>query len=171
MDQGWINPLTSSSPRISYADDTSFFPFSDPNHQVDYFCRLWTWATGFLSCAQLLMHAIAHGGCTDTERESALKVDSGKKIPCRTGESNLCQRRAGPMLKPAELHPIPIRTVLLCRTSSPGAYSVRVMGSPPQLLPQHGPRLPRLASGSVVGWAVLKNVLRGLGCCPTHTHT
>ena len=28
-------------------------------------------------------------GCTDTERESALKVDSGKKIPFCTGESNL----------------------------------------------------------------------------------
>ena len=28
-------------------------------------------------------------GCTDTVRESALKVDSGSKISCRTGESNL----------------------------------------------------------------------------------
>ena len=37
-------------------------------------------------------------GCTDTLRESALKVDSGRKIPCRTGESNLRQRRDGPML-------------------------------------------------------------------------
>ena len=36
---------------------------------------------------------------TDTLRESALKVDSGRKIPCRTWESNLRQRcRAGPML-------------------------------------------------------------------------
>ena len=43
---------------------------------------------GFLTCAQMLMHAIAHGGCTDTVRESALKVDSGRKIPCRTGDSN-----------------------------------------------------------------------------------
>ena len=32
-------------------------------------------------------------GCTDTERESALKADPGKKISCRTGESNLRQRR------------------------------------------------------------------------------
>ena len=37
-------------------------------------------------------------GCTDTVRESALRVDSGRKIPCRTGESNLRQRRAGPVL-------------------------------------------------------------------------
>ena len=30
------------------------------------------------------MHAIAHRGCTDTVRESALKADSGRKIPCRS---------------------------------------------------------------------------------------
>ena len=49
-------------------------------------------------CAQMLMHAIAHGGVRTHVRESALKVDSGRKIPCRTGESNLRQRCAGPML-------------------------------------------------------------------------
>ena len=37
-------------------------------------------------------------GCMDTERESALKVDSGKKIPCHTMELNLHQWHAGPML-------------------------------------------------------------------------
>ena len=37
-------------------------------------------------------------GCTDTVRESALKVDLGRKIPCRTGESNWRRQRAGPML-------------------------------------------------------------------------
>ena len=36
--------------------------------------------------------------CTNTVRESALKVDSWRKIPCRTEESNLRQRRAGPIL-------------------------------------------------------------------------
>ena len=55
-------------------------------------------------CAQLLMHALAHGGCTNTVRESALKVDSVRKILCRTGESNPLQRRAGPTLYP-ERHP------------------------------------------------------------------
>ena len=60
--------------------------------------RTLTWTTGSLSCTQMLMHAIAYGGCTDTERESALKADTGKKIPCRTGESNLRQRRDDPML-------------------------------------------------------------------------
>ena len=29
----------------------------------------------------MLLHAIAHGGSTDTVRESALEVDSGEKVP------------------------------------------------------------------------------------------
>ena len=38
-------------------------------------------------------------GCTDTVRESALQLaDSGRQIPCRTGESNLRRRHAGPTL-------------------------------------------------------------------------
>ena len=36
-------------------------------------------------------------GCTDTVRESALQVDSGRKISCRTGKLNLRRRRTGPM--------------------------------------------------------------------------
>ena len=35
---------------------------------------------GFLTHTQMLSHA--HRGCTNTVRESALKVDSGRKIPC-----------------------------------------------------------------------------------------
>ena len=46
----------------------------------------------------MLMHAIAHGDFTNAVRESAPKVDTIRKIPCRTGESNLPQRRAGPTL-------------------------------------------------------------------------
>ena len=42
-------------------------------------------------------------GCTATERESALKVGSGKKIPCCTRESGLRQQRDGLMLLPTEL--------------------------------------------------------------------
>ena len=34
----------------------------------------------------------------DTIRESALKADSERKIPRRTGESNLGQGHVGPML-------------------------------------------------------------------------
>ena len=54
----------------------------------------------------MLMHAIAHGGVR-TPRESALKVDSGRKIPRRTGESILCQRCAGPMLYQLNYTPTP----------------------------------------------------------------
>ena len=46
----------------------------------------------------MLMHAIAHEGVRTHVKESALKVDSNRKIPCRTGESNLRQRRDGPTL-------------------------------------------------------------------------
>ena len=60
-----------------------------PNSDMDY--RIFTVRTDFNACDYTR-------GCTDTERESALKVDFGKKIPCRTGESNLRQRRDGSML-------------------------------------------------------------------------
>ena len=44
----------------------------------------------------MLMHAIAHGGCTDTvRRESALEADwRRRKKPCCTGVSNPRQYRA-----------------------------------------------------------------------------
>ena len=45
----------------------------------------------------MLMRAVAHGG-VQTPQESALKVDSGRNISCRTEESNLPQRRAVPTL-------------------------------------------------------------------------
>ena len=30
--------------------------------------RTLTWTTGSITCTQMLMHAIAHGGCTDTRK-------------------------------------------------------------------------------------------------------
>ena len=55
---------------------------------VQYFrvSKQWYGCTclGFLTCAQLLLHAIAHG----ILRECALEADSGRIIPCRTGDSN-----------------------------------------------------------------------------------
>ena len=47
-------------------------------------------------------------GCTDTVKESALKVDSGRKIPCPTGESNLRHQRAGPTLYQLSYIRIPV---------------------------------------------------------------
>ena len=46
-------------------------------------------------------------GCMDTIKESALKVDSGRKIPCCTGESSLCQQHAGQMLYQLSYTPPP----------------------------------------------------------------
>ena len=51
--------------------------------------RTLTWTTRSLTVAQMLTHTTAHTVCTDTVRESALP---------HTGESNLRQRRASPML-------------------------------------------------------------------------
>ena len=39
----------------------------------------------------MLTHAIAHRGCAATVRESAFEIDSGRKIPCHTRDSNPCQ--------------------------------------------------------------------------------
>ena len=51
-------------------------------------------------------------GCMDTIKESALKVDYGRKIPCCTGESNL--RRWSNALS-TELHPhLILRDFSLC---------------------------------------------------------
>ena len=52
-------------------------------------------------------------GCMDTARESALKVDSRRKIPCGTGESNLHWRCAGSMLYQLRYIPTPWRPHLM----------------------------------------------------------
>ena len=45
----------------------------------------------FVLYTQMLMHAIVHRDCTDTVGESALEVDSERKIPCCAGDLNPCQ--------------------------------------------------------------------------------
>ena len=60
-----------------------------PNSDMDYW--IFNVSTDVNAC-------VCKRGCKDTVRESALKVDSGRKIPCRTRESNLRLRRDGPML-------------------------------------------------------------------------
>ena len=57
-----------------------------------------TWTKESLTCTHMLKHVIAHRGVQTLARKSALKVDSGKKISCCTGKSNLHKRCAGPML-------------------------------------------------------------------------
>ena len=85
--------------------------------------RTLTWTAGSLTCAQMLMDAIVHGGVRTHVRESAPKVDSGRKIPCRTGESNLRQRRAGPMLYQLSYIPIPAYISTLCYIPIPSYIS------------------------------------------------
>ena len=50
-------------------------------------------------------------GCPDTVRESALQVDSERKILYCTRESNLCWWRAGPMLYQLSYIPVPCGSV------------------------------------------------------------
>ena len=49
-----------------------------------------TWTTGSLSYAQTLMHAIAHRGVRTRVRESALKVDSGRKKSLAAPRNRTC---------------------------------------------------------------------------------
>ena len=60
------------------------------------------------------MHANAHMGVW-TPKESALKVDSGRKIPSRTGESNLSQLCAGRALYQLSYIPTPIMMCVCVR--------------------------------------------------------
>ena len=66
--------------------------------------RTLTWTTGSVTCAQMLMHANAQGSIRIHVRESALKVDSGRRIPCCTGGLNLRQQHDGPMLPMSYIH-------------------------------------------------------------------
>ena len=54
----------------------------------DMDCRIFNIDTADNACA-------CTWGCMDTETESALKIDSGRKIPCHTRKSNLPQWRTG----------------------------------------------------------------------------
>ena len=55
------------------------------------------------------MHVIAHTGVyVHRNRESAPKVDLGRKIPRRTGKSNLRQQRAVPTLYQLSYIPNPV---------------------------------------------------------------
>ena len=68
--------------------------------------RTLTRTKGSITSTQMSMYATAHGGVR-TLKESWLKVDSGKKIPCRSGELNLRQRHDGPMLHQLSCIPTP----------------------------------------------------------------
>ena len=65
------------------------------------------WTTGSLTCAQMLMHAIAHKGVKTSWESLHWKLTLGEKIPCRTGKLKLCQWHASPMLYQLSYIPTP----------------------------------------------------------------
>ena len=67
-----------------------------------------------VACAQTLAHAIAQEGNTDTVRESALKVDSGKKIPLPHRGIEPASAACRSDALPTELHPRTIKETLTC---------------------------------------------------------
>ena len=72
-------------------------------------------------CAQMLMHAGAHGGGTDTVRESALQVDSRSKLPCRAGDTNPRQYRL--LLLAFQSNTLPARAIVSQSASQPVSQS------------------------------------------------
>ena len=75
-------------------------------------------------------------GCTDTVRESALKVDSRRNIPCHTGKSNpsvMCQSNA----LPNELHPNPTFALLKAWDQSTVAWQAEMTVDKQSLLKLH----------------------------------
>ena len=50
-----------------------------------------TWTTGSFNVRTDVNACDCARGCTDTVRESALKVDSGRKIPCYTSRARRCE--------------------------------------------------------------------------------
>ena len=86
----WGKPAATESHYPSYGACQVFQCFHNPtNSDLDY--RIFNVRTDVNACS-------CTWRCTETVRESALKGDSGRKIPCHIGESNLCQRCAGWML-------------------------------------------------------------------------
>ena len=70
--------------------------------------RTLTWTTESSTCAKTFNACDGTRGCADTERESALKVDSGQKqIPCRTGKMEAASAACRSDTLRTELHPQP----------------------------------------------------------------
>ena len=79
-------PLRENSGCLTWVRHSSHKSSATHSYQCVQYSRVFKqWyncqCLGFLTYTQMLMHAIAHGGCTDTVRGSALKVDSGRKNP------------------------------------------------------------------------------------------
>ena len=108
-------PAETESRNPTYGAWWVFYCFyNPPNSDMDY--RIFNVRTNVNACD-------CAWGCANTERESALKVDSGRKILCRTGESNLFQRRAGPTLYQLSYIPTPFDSLHSCALLSSLTFS------------------------------------------------
>ena len=84
----WVRPSSRKSSATHSYQCVQYFRVS----RQWYGCQ----CLGFLTCTQLLVRVIARWGGTGTVRESAdtkslqsaLEVNSGRKNPCHTGDSN-----------------------------------------------------------------------------------
>ena len=98
----WGKPAATESCYSTYNKCWVFKCFHNPpNSDMDY---------GIFNVRTDVNPCNCPRGRTDTVRESVLKVDSGRKSPCRTRESNLRPRRASPMLYQLSyiLSPVPV---------------------------------------------------------------
>ena len=73
--------LSRNSSRLTRERRSSRKRSATHSYQCVQYCRVFRqWygcqCPGFLTCALMLMHEIAHGDCTDTVREFVLEVDS-----------------------------------------------------------------------------------------------
>ena len=96
--------------------------------------RTLIWTKGSLSCAQILMHVIAHRGVRTHVRESAAKVDSGrkKKNPSPHGGIEPASAACRSDALPTELHPHP--TLGKCfGVPASFSYLLRCVGDPVNL--------------------------------------
>ena len=81
--------------------------------------KVWLPVLGTFNVCADVNPCVCTQGCTDTVRESALKVGFGRKIPCRILQSNLRQRRVRPTLYQLPLISISINPL-----------TTRVVGAP-----------------------------------------
>ena len=99
---GWLprgKPAATKSRYLTYSACWMFQYFhSPPIFDMDY---------GIFNVRTDINACDCTRGCSDTVKESPMKVDSGRKLPCRTGESNLRWQRAGLMLYQPSYNPHP----------------------------------------------------------------
>ena len=86
----WVRLLEPQEQRYLFPTASAVFSWVQAQAMV-YGCQ----CLRSLTCAQMSVHTIAHGGCNGHRKRVCTETDCGRKIPCRTGELNRWQWRAG----------------------------------------------------------------------------